>query len=582
MEAVHHGAASCRPSPDGGTPGPPPSTRVLARPTPGQEARNATGDEDDVQVQEMTIERAPGGGRRAEPEVQAALRASVLASLDVVDSPADAELDAVVRLAARLTGMPLATVTVLGAERQYALAAHGSSAACTPAEESLCARAIRIGGVFASADLAADPRFRDSPWVDGRRDDLRVYVAAPLTVDGAVVGTLCVADRARPDAAQAITPDTLLALDDLAGIVVALLERRREQRAGHLARQVLADLNAELAETNQALEQARAFDRAMLETLPVGIVAADAGRRLRLFNGVSRLWHGEDRDATVEPGHLTERYDLFDADGTTPLAADRVPLLRVFEEGKLSGVEMVIAPHGLPARRVSCSGQPVFAADGELLGAVVAMADISAQRELEDALRSAALHDGLTGLPNRGLVRDRISHSLAATGRGGGRIAVLYCDLDGFKAVNDTYGHATGDEVLVETAARLLAAVRPGDTVARMGGDEFVLCCTDVGGPEAAAPDRRPGRAGLRSGRVHRDRRPPGGHQRRLGDEHADQLRRPAPRRRRPGHVRAQGPAPGRGRRATPARRIVGWRRRSLRAQPVVEGAPPCPVPSSR
>lgn len=414
------------------------------------------------------------------------LLATVLASLDVLDSPADAELDAIASLAARVSGMPFATVNVLSAERQYQLATHGGTATCTPAEESVCARALKVGGVFASIDLSADPRFQDCPWVDGTRDSLRVYIGVPLSIDGVIIGTLCVADRERPDAVRTVSPDTLHALADLADVVVALLERRRDQRTTRLTHERLADLNIELAEAVHALEGARAFDRALLETLPVGVVAAGADRRVQLFNRVSRLWHGMDTDATITPEDLSAHYDLFEADGVTPLAADRVPLLRAFEEGTVSGVEVVISPHGLPARRVACSGQTVHAPDGTVMGAVVAMAEVTAQRALEDALRAAALHDGLTGLPNRMLVRDRIAHALAGANREHGRVAVLFCDLNDFKAVNDTYGHATGDEVLIETSARLLRAVRPNDTVARMGGDEFVLCCSDISGADSA------------------------------------------------------------------------------------------------
>jgi len=106
--------------------------------------------------------------------------------------------------------------------------------------------------------------------------------------------------------------------------------------------------------------------------------------------------------------------------------------------------------------------------------------DVTAHREEEQRLRSLALHDELTGLPNRQLLLDRLTVALAAgerPDRGARRVAVLFCDLDSFKAVNDSAGHAAGDAVLVATAQRLRAAIRPGDTVARLGGDEFVVLC---------------------------------------------------------------------------------------------------------
>jgi len=109
----------------------------------------------------------------------------------------------------------------------------------------------------------------------------------------------------------------------------------------------------------------------------------------------------------------------------------------------------------------------------------------------EERMRHEALHDPLTGLANRTLLRDRLEHAIARSERERGATAVLFIDLDNFKGVNDSHGHAAGDAVLVESARRLQSAVRPGDTVARIGGDEFVAVCEHVDVDSALAVAHR-------------------------------------------------------------------------------------------
>jgi diguanylate cyclase (GGDEF)-like protein len=113
-----------------------------------------------------------------------------------------------------------------------------------------------------------------------------------------------------------------------------------------------------------------------------------------------------------------------------------------------------------------------------------ATGELRARRELEHR----AMHDPLTGLPNRDLLMDRLAVALARLGRQGTGVGVLFIDLDGFKAINDEHGHAVGDELLVGIAARLRREVREGDTVARYGGDEFVVLCEDLAHVDSAAP----------------------------------------------------------------------------------------------
>jgi diguanylate cyclase (GGDEF)-like protein/PAS domain S-box-containing protein len=128
--------------------------------------------------------------------------------------------------------------------------------------------------------------------------------------------------------------------------------------------------------------------------------------------------------------------------------------------------------------------------DPTVCGLVLTLRDVTEQRQLEEELTHRAFHDALTGLPNRLLLADRISHRLAAAKRDGSTAGMLFVDLDDFKVVNDTMGHGVGDELLMAVAARLASLIRDSDTAARLGGDEFALLigeAEDSAAVEAAA-----------------------------------------------------------------------------------------------
>src|SRR4051794_1821823 len=125
-------------------------------------------------------------------------------------------------------------------------------------------------------------------------------------------------------------------------------------------------------------------------------------------------------------------------------------------------------------------GDPLI--DGLLLN----LRDISERVALEEQLRYQAFHDNLTGLANRALFEDRLTLALARARRQDGHVAVVFVDLDDFKTVNDSLGHAIGDELLRATAQRLATCLRAQDTAARLGGDEFAVLLEDLTGPEEA------------------------------------------------------------------------------------------------
>lgn len=124
--------------------------------------------------------------------------------------------------------------------------------------------------------------------------------------------------------------------------------------------------------------------------------------------------------------------------------------------------------------------------DQRLLGAVITFSDITLRKIQEQKIWRQANFDALTGLANRSLFQEQLQAAIRLAGHAGTRLALLYVDLDGFKQVNDRYGHAVGDDLLRIVSKRLSGGVRESDWVARLGGDEFTVCLETVHGREDA------------------------------------------------------------------------------------------------
>ena len=229
---------------------------------------------------------------------------------------------------------------------------------------------------------------------------------------------------------------------------------------GFIMRVVIATL---LDREREVIAEREVLD-AVLESLDVAVVACDTQGRPLHVNRAGREAGLDPRAA--DPVGTSAPLDL-----SSPVLQ---PLAHALEGRAVRDREVTTETGGL-RREYVVNAQPVQARGGGRLGAVVALHDVTERRRAEEQLAVQALSDPLTDLPNRLLLRDRLDRALAAAERGHALPALLFIDLDGFKAVNDSAGHDVGDDLLVAVAERLRVALSPGDTLARLGGDEFAI-----------------------------------------------------------------------------------------------------------
>ena len=230
-----------------------------------------------------------------------------------------------------------------------------------------------------------------------------------------------------------------------------------------------------LPETEQLLgsiESERAILRAALEASPDGMAILQAVRdehgvaidaRLLRMNRAGRAPSGKSMNELA--GRLLA--DYFPEAETTGL---RQTMLKAFNSGVQQSLLVEVESEG---GWVGAFDNVVVPIDSEHV--IVRFSDVTRAKMQERRLQHAATHDWLTGLPNRVLLQDRLEHALERTLRSKSALACVFIDLDGFKEINDRYGHRIGDEVIREMGQRLRMATRNEDTVSRLGGDEFVL-----------------------------------------------------------------------------------------------------------
>jgi diguanylate cyclase (GGDEF)-like protein/PAS domain S-box-containing protein len=268
--------------------------------------------------------------------------------------------------------------------------------------------------------------------------------------------------------ASARRDSALLLVGTVLLMLLGLLRFERSRR--RLERTAVEDSAARAALESRRASEARY--RSLLAETSDALLVLDRDGVVQETLGPLRELVGDEADRIAGQSLIAQVH---------PADRDRVELALAEPGGRAAPLELrvVAGEEWLPVDAV------VHALPGRIPGAelVVALRDATERRRREDELRHRAFHDPVTGLPNRALLVERLQHALIRGRRLDGLVAVLFLDLDDFKAVNDRFGHAAGDELLHHVGRRLRDSLRAGDTVARLGGDEFAVLIEAVSSP---------------------------------------------------------------------------------------------------
>ena len=351
-------------------------------------------------------------------------------------------------------GMDVGLVCHIDAEAgtntiRYANAPSPDLAAGTsfPLESTYCSIAWETESPMAVEHMGASPH---ADHLCYRTHGLEAYIGVPLRVDGERFGTINFVSGE-------VAPRRFSRHD------VDYLERAAGLIAGWLAEKVRAE---ELEETRERFRLA--FDNA-----PIGMVVASLDGRVLQANQSFSDCMGLSPD-------LLAGVDMLDLTHPDDVATTRAFMATTLTESANGSMEKRYIRRDGSTWWGQVHSSVLRGPDGQPQYFVNQIEDVTERRAAQRRLSDMALHDTLTGLPNRALLQDRLTQELATAAREGTTTAVLFLDLDRFKHVNDSFGHAAGDTLLQTIADRLQQVVRPNDTVARQGGDEFVILCTGL------------------------------------------------------------------------------------------------------
>lgn len=240
------------------------------------------------------------------------------------------------------------------------------------------------------------------------------------------------------------------------------------------------ELEDRVLERTRELQVAHQRMQAVIDSSPLAIYTRDLQGKLTSWNPAAERIFGRSEDQV-----LGRKLDFVHSDEVTH--SDDL-LRRVMAGETIVGVELTRRVQSGPEIEISVSFVPLNDEFGKLYGVLTMVSDIGERKANERKVAYLAYHDALTGLPNRLLLEDRLMQAMAQADRSKSKVSLLFLDLDNFKRINDTLGHAVGDLLLKEVANRLRESVRDTDTVSRQGGDEFVVLLGELTDSDSALP----------------------------------------------------------------------------------------------
>lgn len=288
---------------------------------------------------------------------------------------------------------------------------------------------------------------------------LMYYQMAPLSRFTERIRTLSMRDGVP----EQVPPSTSAEIADLGSAFNEMVLRLATE---HLA----------LQEAITNLENEKAKTQAIIAAMGVG---------LTIMNTEFRVIYQNQQGIALMGNHVGKLcYQAFENhDSVCP----GCPMALAFQDGLIHSSVRSVSPFGQQIF-TEVTASPLRNASGQIIAGIEVVRDITEKRRMEETIEHLAFHDTLTGLPNRHLFHDHLRQAIAFAARNNQLLAVMFIDLDSFKAVNDEFGHAIGDQLLQGVAKRLKACCcRSGDTIARYGGDEFLVILSDLQNPENAA-----------------------------------------------------------------------------------------------